>query len=92
MQDHATRSRRATLHVLIPLGLVAVVSSARASVSAPPPGPPAEAFSACEGKASGDACTVQLRDRAVSGTCDTPPGESRLACRPNDMPPPGPPR
>jgi hypothetical protein len=51
--------------------------------------PPPEAFSACQGKSVNAQCTVQLPDRAVSGTCaaDT---QSNLFCRP-DRPPPPPP-
>jgi hypothetical protein len=56
----------------------------------PPPGhkPPPEAFTACAGKASGDACSVHIHDHDVSGTCDAPPGETELACRPDRPPPP----
>jgi hypothetical protein len=71
------------------LALVALAGTAGAD-GPPRHGPPPEAFTACENKASGDACSVQLPDRTVSGTCDAPPGESRLACRPSG-PPPGPP-
>ncbi len=68
------------------LGVLAIASAAGAH----PPSPPPEAFTACDGKASGDACSVQIHDHTIAGTCDTPPGESRLACRPNGPPPPPP--
>jgi hypothetical protein len=55
-------------------------------------GPPPEAFTACDGKADGDACSVTFHDNtAHAGTCEAPHHESdgkRLACRPNDLPPP----
>jgi hypothetical protein len=54
----------------------------------PPPPPPPEAFTACEGKASGTACTVHLHEMDVSGTCGTLPGDARLVCVPKDLPPP----
>jgi hypothetical protein len=53
-----------------------------------PPRIPDEAFAACESKVEGDACTVQLRERELKGTCVKEPSGSRLACRPDDMPPP----
>jgi len=55
----------------------------------PPRKPPQEAFDACKSKARGDACTVTLRDHAITGQCDAPPDETQLACRPDH--PPGPP-
>lgn len=48
--------------------------------------PPPEVFTACEGKAADAACTVQLGDRALEGTCRTPPAgvsETRLGCAPS---------
>jgi hypothetical protein len=44
-----------------------------------------EALSACEGKKSGDSCTVKMGDREMAGACASHPsdaGESQLACRP----------
>jgi hypothetical protein len=72
------------------LALAASSSSALACPDGPPGPPPPEAFTACENKARGDACTVQIHDRTVSGTYDSPPDQSRLACRPNGPPPPPP--
>lgn len=51
--------------------------------------PPAEAFTACEGKAEGADCQVQLHDRTINGTC-VAPSQDELFCMPNDMPPPPP--
>jgi hypothetical protein len=50
-------------------------------------GPPPEALAACEDKSEGDACTVQLGDRTIDGTCEAPTNR-KLACVPADMPPP----
>ena len=49
-----------------------------------PHGPPPQAIAACNGLASGTACTFQGREnKAVSGTCFAPPGNNQpLACRP----------
>lgn len=52
-----------------------------------PPMPPPEAFKACEGIAANTACSVTFGERTVAGTCLAPPG-LKLACVPNDMPPP----
>jgi hypothetical protein len=76
---------------MVSLGFVALAGTALAAAPPPPPGPPPEAFTACEGKVVRTACTVQFQDRVMSGSCDALPGESRLACHPTDMPPPGPP-
>ena len=38
------------------------------------PGPPAEAFTACENLASGDVCSVVLPNQTLSGTCGAPRG------------------
>jgi hypothetical protein len=51
--------------------------------------PPPEAFSACEGKAAGDACQVTLHDRTLDGSC-VAPQQDELFCLPKDMPPPPP--
>jgi hypothetical protein len=51
------------------------------------PGPPAAAIEACQGKNEGDACTVQLPDRSLSGVCRT--DDDKLVCWP-DRPPPRP--
>jgi hypothetical protein len=71
------------------LGSIAATAFAQPS---PPPGggPPPEAYDACIGKAKGDACTVELGDRPMKGTCESPPPnakDTRLSCRPSEMPP-----
>lgn len=66
-----------------------VVSFVAVASADGPPSPPAEAYTACESKSSGDACTVQFRDRTIEGTCTAHPSDQRLVCRPNG-PPPGP--
>jgi hypothetical protein len=51
-------------------------------------GPPAVAFSACAGKASGDACNFRF-GKQVSGTCFAPPEGAPIAglrCRPEKLP------
>lgn len=58
-----------------------------------PPGPPPEAIAACAGKAAGDACTVELPDRQIEGTCTAPPEgapDDTLFCLPEGAPPPPP--
>ncbi len=45
-------------------------------------GPPAEALTACEGKAAGDACSFVIEGDTVSSTCSARRnGEGPLACR-----------
>lgn len=54
--------------------------------SGQPPGPPPEAFKACEGKKAGDKVTVSFKNTSVTATCEWFQG--RLAARPDHMPPP----
>ncbi len=62
-----------------------------------PHGPPPEAFTACEGKATNEPCTVSLGgDRTLAGKCIAPPpwaSDNRNACvpPPSHMHPPPPP-
>ncbi|MGZ3421614.1 MAG: hypothetical protein ACXWUG_28410 [Polyangiales bacterium] len=63
---------------------------ANSPMSEKPPPPPPEAFIACEGKASGDACTVHVHDKDITGRCSSSPDDSRLFCRPDGPPPPPP--
>jgi hypothetical protein len=47
--------------------------------------PPPAAFEACKDKAVGTACTVQMHDTEINGTCAAPPpgsAQSTPACRP----------
>lgn len=56
--------------------------------------PPPEAFTACEDKAAGDACTITHDDKTITGTCISPPADApdpRIICRPDNMPEGGPP-
>lgn len=49
----------------------------------PPPGVPAEAVDACNGRAAGDSCSVTLSDRAIEGTCRSDPHrDGSLVCLP----------
>ncbi|MBL8601539.1 MAG: hypothetical protein JNK72_06410 [Myxococcales bacterium] len=52
-----------------------------------PPEPPAEAFTACQGHNTGDACTVNFGPHTISGTCAAF-RDQRMICRPDRMPPP----
>ena len=67
----------------------AIVAIGVAAAADPPP-LPAEAYTACDSKAEGDACTVTMHDHTIRGTCATMPKETKLHCRPSG-PPPGPP-
>lgn len=57
-------------------------------------GPPAEAFTACEGKAVNDTCNVQLGGESLAGRCVSPPpgapADVKIACRPDKTPEPPP--
>jgi hypothetical protein len=46
--------------------------------------PPAEAFTACNSKKSGDSCSMKLGDREAKGTCEAEPNstDNKLSCRP----------
>lgn len=73
------------------IALLAAPSPARAESGPPGPPPiPEEAFTACQSKSEGAACSVDFRDRAIEGTCARAPSDARLACRPNEPPPPPP--
>ncbi|MBT3339162.1 MAG: hypothetical protein HN855_15465 [Anaerolineae bacterium] len=50
--------------------------------------PPQEAIDACNELALNDACTVQLPNRDVDGTCISRPQVDDLVCAPNDRPAP----
>ncbi|MFT3698980.1 MAG: hypothetical protein QM831_37890 [Kofleriaceae bacterium] len=87
---------------LVPLAAMLAVASADHPKHH---GPPQEAIDACANAKSGDACTFTLPARGsdstgptITGTCDTPPKQTTLACKPDhpppghgDGPPPGPP-
>ncbi len=53
------------------------------------PGPPPEAFEACESKVVGDACTVTFGSDSLAGKCVTSPDggpDTRIVCRPDKLP------
>jgi hypothetical protein len=74
------------------LGLFATIAvltstTGKASAEGPPPLPP-EAYAACDSKREGDACSVQIRDREIQGTCTSGDTTGKLFCRPSGPPPP----
>lgn len=76
-------TRRFTLSLLP--ALICATSLAAAAQGGGPRTPPPEAFTACEAKKAADACSVALRDRAISGVC-TADAASKLFCRPERPP------
>jgi hypothetical protein len=81
-----TRSSRITLAIGALLGAVAIAGSARAAEGPPPRHqPPPEAFTACQGKSTAEACTVAFQDRTIDGSC-APADDNRLFCRPSRPP------
>jgi hypothetical protein len=52
--------------------------------------PPQAAFDACARSKAGDACSVTLGDRTITGLCATARDTTALVCRPDH--PPGPPQ
>ncbi|HUO50093.1 MAG TPA: YHYH protein [Candidatus Paceibacterota bacterium] len=46
------------------------------------PTPPQGALEACSGKTSGASCSFSTPNGSINGTCHTPPGQSVLACVP----------
>ncbi|WP_226642485.1 hypothetical protein [Microbulbifer variabilis] len=68
--------------VLIPIVLLAMISTATAQ----PRKPPQEAYDACNGMAENDDCTVETKQQeTLEGTCLMPPKEERLVCVPEKM-------
>ena len=65
----------------------AVASVFGSTAFADPPPLPQEAFTACEGKASGDSCSVTFREHTMEGTCTSGPDGGKLHCRPSGPPP-----
>jgi hypothetical protein len=51
--------------------------------SGSPPTPPQAAISACAYSSAGNTCSFSGQNGSISGTCQTPPGQSSLACVPN---------
>ena len=86
-----TRTITLTLAILTLTFLVLPVQASSAQERKPrpggPPGPPPEAYTACEGKTEGDTAEfVSPRGDTVTGTCEVE--GDRLVLRP-DNPPPG---
>jgi hypothetical protein len=73
--------------ILIATALAAVVPLAAADAEHPRH-PPKAAIDACVNAKAGDACSFTARGHAIDGTCESPPGETALACRPDHPPPP----
>ena len=71
----ANRQEATLKSIVVILGFLAVVGAggwafAASPASAGPPGPPPEAFKACEGKKAGDTVQIQTpRGDTISGTC-----------------------
>ncbi|MBL8102850.1 MAG: glycosyltransferase family 39 protein [Anaerolineales bacterium] len=55
----------------------------------PRQGPPQQALDACANLTQGAACSFNLSNRAVDGTCIAPPNLDQLACAPTNMIPQG---
>ena len=75
------RSSRAALAVFV----ASSCGIGAAAVAQPRPAPPAEAYSACSGKKTADACSVQLGPRTIDGTCAADE-QQNLFCRPAHPP------
>ncbi len=82
--------QQSLLRSLLALSAVTTLLAVAVAAEADPPAPPAEAYTACDSKAEGDACTVTIHEHTITGTCATLPKETKLHCRPSG-PPPGPP-
>ena len=71
---------------LTPFALVALLAlpaSAQGDPDRRPPPPPTEALEACDEKAEGDACIVELPERQLDGTCRATPHDDDLVCAPS---------
>jgi hypothetical protein len=86
--------------LLIPAGFLVAVTALASADRPSPRKPPQQAIDACANAKSGDTCTFSMPDRngsgdahTITGTCETPPEQTTLACKP-DHPPrrPPPPR
>jgi hypothetical protein len=87
--NQLSRRHFAVAGAVLCAGLAGTAVRQSAQADGPPP-PPPEAYAACESKATGDACAVQIRDTQVHGTCDADRTTGKLFCRPAG-PPPAPP-
>jgi hypothetical protein len=75
---------------LLPVALVLAIAGSSPARADGPPSPPPEAYAACASKADGDACTVQIHDQQIQGTCAPDREGKGLFCRPDHMPCPPP--
>jgi hypothetical protein len=69
--------------------LLLLVIAAFAADKRPPCRPPKEAVDACATLSAGDACSFDMPDGTVTGTCwkpDDAPKDAPLACAPADAP------
>ena len=74
------------------IGLAAAATTLVLAQDAPPKGgrggPPKEAFTACENLTAQESCDITTPDgKAIEGICMATP-DKKLACMPNDAPPP----
>jgi hypothetical protein len=79
--------------ILIPAAVLAAVTAIASADRPEPHKPPQAAFDACANAKSGDACSFSMPARdgsgaahTITGTCDTPPEETALACKPDHPP------
>ena len=79
--------RKRIVGAILACGVGLLVSPGSAVADGPPPLPP-EAYAACDGKSSGDGCTVTIHGSEVQGTCMTDREGSKLFCRLSDAPRP----
>ena len=66
--------------------MVCLVGLTDAAADGPPPLPP-EAYSACDGKSSGDACVADMHGSKIDGVCAPDFEGTKIFCRPNHPPP-----
>ncbi len=72
---------KVTSKQLIPMGGTQTGSQNRGSGQ-----PPQEAISSCSGKSQNATCQFTTPNGTITGTCQTPPGTTTLACVPNQRP------
>jgi spore coat protein H len=84
---------RKRLGQLLGMCMCALALSACGSPGEGPGGPggapPAESYTACDGKTAGDACTMKAGARSMDGMCAAAKDDAadkRLSCRPKDGP------
>ena len=84
-------SKQVRKYYITPLLALALGLSTSSAFAQPPGGrggPPPEAIDACTDLSEGDACTFEgRRGDSLTGVCFAPPGEEKLACKPEGGPP-----